>query len=123
MLFYRVKLTSDGKPYLVRRRGGIEYWSAIVAGELFTPNEVAKRGLSLDDLDAVEVNRRKTHFAGPYRLPNDDASVTPAQSAKDVKPLSPAVEEQVTKVATARPIYMPGTKPNRKRGELKVVRS
>lgn len=123
MLFYRVKSESNGKPYLVRRRGGIEYWSAIVAGELFTPNEVAKRGLSLDDLDAVEVNRRKTHFAGPYRLPNDDASITPAQSAKDVKPLSPAVEEQVTKVATARPIYMPGTKPNRKRGELKVVRS
>lgn len=68
MLFYRVKSSSDGKPYLVRRRGGIEYWSAIVAGELFTPNEVAK-------------------------------------------------------VATARPIYMPGTKPNHKRGELKVVRS
>lgn len=123
MLFYRVKPESDGKPYLVRRRGGIEYWSAIVAGELFAPNEVAKRGLSLDDLDAVEVNRRKTHFAGPYRLPNDDASITPAQSEKDVKPLSAAVEEQVAKVATARPIYMPGAKPNRKRGELKVVRS
>lgn len=123
MLFYRVKSESNGKPYLVRRRGGIEYWSAIVAGELFTPNEVAKRGLSLDDLDAVEVNRRKTHFAGPYRLPNDDASITPAQSAKDVKPLSHAVEEQVAKVATARPIYMPGAKPNHKRGELKVVRS
>ena len=123
MLFYRVKSESNGKPYLVRRRGGIEYWSAIVAGELFTPNEVAKRGLSLDDLDAVEVNRRKTHFAGPYRLPNDDASITPAQSMKDVKPLSHAVEEQVAKVATARPIYMPGAKPNCKRGELKVVRS
>lgn len=123
MLFYRVKSSSDGKPYLVRRRGGIEYWSAIVAGELFTSNEVAKRGLSLDDLEAVYVNLRKTHFAGPYRLPNDDASITPALSMKDVKPLSPAVEEQVTKVATARPIYMPGTKPNRKRGELKVVRS
>jgi hypothetical protein len=123
MLFYRVKSSSDGKPYLVRRRGGIEYWSAIVAGELFTPNEVAKRGLSLDNLEAVDVNLRRTHFAGPYRLPNDDASITPAQSTKDVKPLSHAVEEQVAKVATARPIYMPGTKPNRKRGELKVVRS
>lgn len=123
MLFYRVKSSSDGKPYLVRRRGGIEYWSAIVAGELFTPNEIAKRGISLDDLEAVYVNLRKTHFAGPYRLPNDDASITPAQSMKDVKPLSHAVEEQVAKVATARPIYMPGTKPNRKRGELKVVRS
>ena len=123
MLFYRVKSSSDGKPYLVRRRGGIEYWSAIVAGELFTPNEIAKRGISLDDLEAVYVNLRKTHFAGPYRLPNDDASITPAQSMKDVKPLSRAVEEQVAKVATARPIYMPGTKPNHKRGELKVVRS
>lgn len=123
MLFYRVKSSSDGKPYLVRRRGGIEYWSAIVAGELFTPNEIAKRGISLDDLEAVYVNLRKTHFAGPYRLPNDDASITPAQSMKDVKPPSHAVEEQVAKVATARPIYMPGTKLNRKRGELKVVRS
>ena len=123
MLFYRVKSESNGKPYLVRRRGGIEYWSAIVAGELFTPNEVAKRGLSLDDLEAVDVNRRKTHFAGPYRLPNDDANITPAQSTKDANPLSHAVEEQVAKVATARPIYMPGAKPNRKRGELKVVRS
>lgn len=123
MLFYRVKSSSDGKPYLVRRRGGIEYWSAIVAGELFTSTEVAKRGLSLDDLEAVYVNLRKTHFAGPYRLPNDDASITPAQSTNDIKPLSHAVEEQVAKVATARPIYMPGTKPNRKRGELKVVRS
>lgn len=123
MLFYRVKSSSDGKPYLVRRRGGIEYWSAIVAGELFTSTEVAKRGLSLDDLEAVYVNLRKTHFAGPYRLPNDDASITPAQSTKDIKSLSHAVEEQVAKVATARPIYMPGTKPNRKRGELKVVRS
>ena len=123
MLFYRVKSSSDGKPYLVRRRGGIEYWSAIVAGELFTSNEVAKCGLNLDDLEAVYVNLRKTHFVGPYRLPNDDASITPAQSMKDVKPLSPAVEEQVVRVATERPIYMPGTKPNRKRGELKVVRS
>ena len=123
MLFYRVKPESDGKPYLVRRRGGIEYWSAIVAGELFTPNEALKLGLDMNDLMAVDVNKLKTHFAGPYRLPNDYASITPAQSAKDVKPLSHAVEEQVAKVAAARPIYMPGAKPNRKRGELKVVRS
>ena len=41
MLFYRVKSSSDGKPYLVRRRGGIEYWSAIVAGELLRSLSVA----------------------------------------------------------------------------------
>ena len=123
MLFYRVKLEANGKPYMVRKRDGIEYWSAIVAGELFTPNEAAKRGLNMADLDAVEVNRRKTHFAGPYRLPNDDASITPIRNHNDVKPLSAEVEEQVVKVATGRPVYLPGTKPRRKRGELKVVRS
>lgn len=123
MLFYRVKSESNGKPYLVRRRGGIEYWSAIVAGELFTPNEVAKLGLDMNDLMAVDVNKLKTHYAGPYRLPDDDASITPARGAKNTKPLSPAVEEQVAKIAAARPIYMSGAKPNRKRGELKVVRS
>ena len=123
MLFYRVKSEADGRPYLVRKRGGVEYWSAIVAGELFTPNEVAKLGLDMNNLMAVDVNKLKTHYAGPYRLPNDDASITPAHGAKNTKPLSPAVEEQVAKIAAARQIYIPGTKPGRKRGELKVVRS
>lgn len=75
MLFYRVKPEADSKPYMTRRRGGVEYWSVIVAGELFTPNEVAKLGLDMNDLMAVDVNKLKTHYAGPCRLPDDDASI------------------------------------------------
>lgn len=63
MLFYRVKPESNGKPYMTRRRGGVEYWSVIVGGELFTPNEVAKLGLDMNDLMAVDVNKLKTHYA------------------------------------------------------------
>lgn len=123
MLFYRVKPESNGKPYMTRRRGGVEYWSAIVAGELFTPNEVCKLSLDMNDLMAVDVNKLKTHYAGPYRLPDDDASILAINDPQKNKPLSKEVEEQVVRVATARPIYIPGAKPNRKRGELKVVRS
>lgn len=123
MLFYRVKPESNGKPYMTRRRGGVEYWSVIVAGELFTPNEMVKLGLDMNDLMAVDVNKLKTHYAGPYRLPDDDASILAINDPQKNKPLSKEVEEQVVRVATARPIYIPGAKPNRKRGELKVVRS
>ena len=127
MTFYRVKSEYNNKPMLIKKRGNNEWWSVYVGGELFTPNEVAKRGLNIEYLEPVEINLRKTHYMLDCRVPDDDASITPVKMNHEVeKPrqLSAEIEEQIVKVATSRPISVTkGESQRNRRGQLKVVRA
>ena len=127
MTFYRVKQEYNNKPMLVKKRGNAEYWSVYVGGELFTPNEVAKRGLNMDYLETVDVNLRKTHKMFDCRVPNDDASITPVKmnnTAKKPRQLPAEIEEQLVRVANSRPISVgKGEGHKTGRGQIKIIRA
>lgn len=77
MLYFRVKFEANNEPMYLGTRRGIEMWSAYAGGELFTETEVKNNSLNYDFLIPVNVNQRKTRMMGPYRVPADDASITP----------------------------------------------
>lgn len=77
MLYFRVKFEANNEPMYLGTRRGIEMWSAYAGGELFTETEVKNNSLNYDFLIPVNVNQRKTRMMGPYRVPTDDASITP----------------------------------------------
>ena len=125
MIFYRVKAEYNNAPMFVGKKKGKEYWSVYVGGELFTRNEVLKHNLNPAYLEAVEVNRLQTHYAGPYRIANDDASITrPAVQPVffDSPRLTKEAEEQIAKIATERPEYGGVRKTRPKRIEVACVR-
>ena len=77
MLYFRVKFEANNEPMYLGTRRGIEMWSAYAGGELFTETEVKNNSLNYDFLIPDNVNQRKTRMMGPYRVPTDDASITP----------------------------------------------
>lgn len=77
MLYFRVKFEANNAPMFLGNRRGVEMWSNYAGGELFTEAEVKNNGLDFDLLIPVNINQRKTRMMGPYRVPTDDASITP----------------------------------------------
>ena len=119
MLFYRVKNEFDKKPMFIKKRGGIEYWSIYVGGELFTANEVTLRHLNPDYMYPVEVNRRKTQFVFGARMPMADASITAVQMKTNKESVSDEMVKNIVDFVAAadRP------QSERKRGVVRVCKS
>lgn len=119
MLFYRVKNEFDKKPMFIKKRGGIEYWSIYIGGELFTANEVALRHLNPDYMYPVEVNLRKTKFVFGARMPMPDASITAIQTKKNEEGISNEMVKNIVDfvAAAGRP------QSERKRGVVRVCKS
>lgn len=77
MLYFRVKFEANNAPMFLGNHRGIEMWSNYAGGELFTETEVRDNNLDFDLLIPVNIKKNKIRMMGPYRVPTDDASITP----------------------------------------------